>query len=486
MPHPGPAAPLAPDVPRDRPPQTRRATGPAEQVTRTRRITLVWPAVALAAIGVLAISETSHQRSTQALQRLEQRASAMQDVHAVLRNLLDVESSHRGFLLTGRRIYLAPAEQAAAQIRAALTRLEAFHPADAPSQAQLDAMRSRVTARLADLKATVRAHDAGGGRPLATLLARDHPQPMQDLRLLADDLAAAEDVQLAADRRALLDTLRISRIGVNASAALGLLALVMLLRQSSALHALQRRHAQALQDEQACLGAEVARRAADLAALAGHLQTAREDERSRLARDLHDELGAPLLAAQGEVRRLRADLAGAGPQTRQRLDQLAVTIDGGISLKERIVDDLRPAALTHLGLAAALDLQARTFAERGNVHVQTDLRSTPLSEAAQITVYRLVQEALTNIAKYARAAHVRIAMQAAGPPGSPGAGSVRISVEDDGAGFDPTAPRPHAHGLMGMRCRVEAVGGHLALHAAPGRGTRIEATLPALRGHGAD
>jgi signal transduction histidine kinase len=98
----------------------------------------------------------------------------------------------------------------------------------------------------------------------------------------------------------------------------------------------------------------------------------------------------------------------------------------------------------------------------------------PLSDSAQITAYRLVQEALTNIVKYAQAGTVTVRLQARGA-------SALLTVKDDSRGFEPAAPRRSAHGLMGMRYRVEGAQGRLSIRSAPGRGTCIEAELPLLQ-----
>ena len=260
-------------------------------------------------------------------------------------------------------------------------------------------------------------------------------------------------------------------IGITATALLGMLALVMVLRQTATLDAARRRRTEALELEHARLEAEVHRRTEDLTELAKHLQTVREDERSRLARELHDELGALLTAAKLDVARLRRSLGQAAPDTLARLEHLNASLDSGIALKRHIIEDLRPSSLDNLGLACALDIQLREFADRSGVQVHSELQTAALSDSQQITVYRLVQEALTNIAKYAAARNVRVDLRVAGE-------KALVRVTDDGCGFDPRTQRRSAHGLMGMRYRVEAVGGRLAIRSAPGHGTQIQAELP--------
>lgn len=220
------------------------------------------------------------------------------------------------------------------------------------------------------------------------------------------------------------------------------------------------------------LEAEVARRTAQLTELARHLETVREDERARLARDLHDELGALLTSARLDAARIRARLGDTAPEAQERLAHLVQTLDTVVALKRRIIEDLRPSALAHLGLAITLDILAREFAEQTGLQIHCELVPTSLVPAAELTIYRLVQEALNNVAKHAGARQVWITLQAgAGQP-------VLLSVRDDGRGFRPGATGSTSHGLAGMRFRVEAEGGSLAIHSAPGQGTLIRATLP--------
>ena len=141
-------------------------------------------------------------------------------------------------------------------------------------------------------------------------------------------------------------------------------------------------------------------------------------------------------------------------------------------MKRRIIEDLRPSALDNLGLVVALEILTREFAEQSGIAVHNALEPVALEADAELVVFRLVQEAITNIAKYAKARQVWVglAMQA---------NQVHVSVRDDGVGFDAAAQSTSAHGLVGMRFRVEAEGGSLIVQSASGQGTLIRVTLPA-------
>jgi signal transduction histidine kinase len=247
----------------------------------------------------------------------------------------------------------------------------------------------------------------------------------------------------------------------------------MYLRQSATLDRALAQEARRIAGERDRLEQEVAARTAQLRELAQHLQTIREDERSLLARELHDELGALLTAAKLDVARLKSRLgATAGADAAERLTHLNEALNGGIALKRRIIEDLRPSSLNNLGLVAALEILLREFAARSELKVLEKLAPVTVSPAAQLTIYRLVQEGLTNIVKYAKATEVTVGLQ----PSAEG-GAV-ISVRDNGVGFDMSQPRLTRHGLIGMRYRVESDGGTMRLESSPGQGTLIEATLP--------
>ena len=147
------------------------------------------------------------------------------------------------------------------------------------------------------------------------------------------------------------------------------------------------------------------------------------------------------------------------------------TLDRVISLKRRITEDLRPSALIHLGLVAALEIAAREFAQCSGLAVHAELSPVRLSPSAELAVYRLVQEALTNVAKHARARQVWLRLGERGD-------RVEADVRDDGQGFDAQDEGCCAYGLLGMRFRAEAEHGALTLQTAPGQGTRIGVSLP--------
>jgi signal transduction histidine kinase len=212
------------------------------------------------------------------------------------------------------------------------------------------------------------------------------------------------------------------------------------------------------------------------ARLAAWLQRTREEERAALARELHDELGAILTAARLDVAWLAAQPCCHEPAVAMRLAALQRVLTQGIGLKRRIVEDLHPTVLTHLGLVPALEQLLATHGQR--FHGRLDIRldaSISLDGEPALALYRIVQEALTNIHKYAGAETVTVSLRRV-------RGRVELLVRDDGEGFEPTAVGCGHHGLAGMRHRMRAVGGHLDVVSSPGAGTSIRASLPVPAG----
>ena len=438
-----------------------------------RRSVVAFPLAALAALAMFVISEVSYQDATSSLDSLGDRALARSHLHQVAKSLLDAETGQRGYLLSGRPEYLAPYRDAQEGLVSATAWLKNFYAADPTMAGLLRQLNAAVDEKMSELATSIELHDKGADRAWRDLLLSDiGKEKMERVRTLTEQMLAEENAQVATGRKGVYQTLMLNRIGTTAMAAVSLLALFMYLRQTAALERHTEEEARRVESERDSLEAEVTARTRQLKELAQHLQTIREDERSRLARELHDELGALLTAAKLDAARLKSRLGKTTPEVLERLAHLNETLNGGIALKRRIIEDLRPSSLSNLGLVAALEILIREFAQRSELAVAEDFEHVDLNPASQLTVYRLVQEALTNIAKYAKATKVEVTLASLDDE------RVRIAVRDNGVGFDSGVQRSATHGLIGMRYRVEAEGGSMRLVSAPGEGTLIEAILP--------
>lgn len=399
----------------------------------------------------------------------ETRSTAMR-LH---RLLLQAESAQRGFLLTRRDAYRAPFESTMEEAGRTLARLQGIaqrRPADAqPLRPLIEIAERKAT----EMREVLRLVDRGDRDAAMALLMTDiGREQMEQLGRLAqavvDDRTLAEQADaLERDR-----VMHATRVAIDLLVLACLAALFLLVRQVREQERERRAAVAALQAERDKLGDAVDARTAELSTLAHHLQSVREDERSLLARELHDELGGLLTAAKLDLARIRSRLGpDTPPELAERVAHLGRTLDAGIALKRRIIEDLRPSSLDNLGLVPALGILCSEWSARTEVPVETELQEVALPAERALVVYRLVQEALTNIAKYARARHVRLGLGMRD-------GRVRLRIADDGDGFDP-AHATAGHGLAGMRFRLQSVGGTLALRSSPGAGTAIEAELPA-------
>ena len=213
-----------------------------------------------------------------------------------------------------------------------------------------------------------------------------------------------------------------------------------------------------------------------LRGLSERLVEAREDERRRIARELHDELGQRLTALKLELASLKA-----GSRTpAARVGAMLEMLDDTVASVRRISADLRPLMLDDLGLNAAIEWLARDVARRTGIEVAVQLEDSDpkLDDRATIALYRMVQEALTNVARHARATEVQVAVRER-------EGFLTLTVHDNGSGFaEPAARKQGSFGLMGMRERALMLGGEMQIDNPPEGGARITVRLPA--GDGAD
>ena len=429
----------------------------------------------LAAMVLVGINETGHMRSQDAVEQLAQGLTTRSDVNKLLQSMLDAETGQRGYLLTGNETYLEPYDKAVATVQTNLDSLRMQFMASPEDMQEFALLSRQISRKLAEMELSLRLRRQGNEDAWKFILNTDvGKEHMEAIRQHAQELIARSDQRLQQGREQIEQSLMLSRIGIATVTAIGLLAFYMYLRQTQAVQTVNLREQEVLERERDRLEGLVRDRTATLSELANHLQQVREEERGHLARELHDELGALLTAAKLDVARLKSKIDATAPDVSERLKHLTETLNSGIALKRRIIEDLRPSSLSNLGLTAALEILTREYAERAGIDVETSLEPVQLPDAAQLTVYRMVQEALTNIGKYAKASKVLVSVH--GYPTH-----VAVQVRDDGVGFDPGSVRPTSHGLAGMRHRVEAAGGRLTLTSRPGNGTLLSAVLPLPR-----
>ena len=202
---------------------------------------------------------------------------------------------------------------------------------------------------------------------------------------------------------------------------------------------------------------------------------AEEEERKRVAGEIHDRMGRQLFELYYGIDRCRETLATTDPAAHAQLARLSIDARACSDEIRALMNALRPPVLDDFGFTEALREYAASVEEQGDITVALDLDEHVRSTRAEVnvTLFRILQEAVANVRKHAAAHRVSIAFHRADPE------RLRLVVRDDGRGFDPTSPSRGHFGLLYMRERAEACGGVLAITSAPGCGTEIQVTVPA-------
>jgi len=221
------------------------------------------------------------------------------------------------------------------------------------------------------------------------------------------------------------------------------------------------------------------RRHADLHAVSESLERRIEEDRRRIARELHDELGQSMTAAKINLGLLRDLTRGGDPEVRRVIRETEGVVLRTIAETRRIAMDLRPSMLDELGLVPALRWYSDTFSRRTGIGVQllANGNGGPADKDLNTLLFRFFQEALTNVARHARARRVRLGLKGHN-------GSIRALVSDDGVGLGQAGSAHQGLGLIGMRERIERAGGALRIQSRPGRGTRLMVQIPMAEADG--
>lgn len=212
--------------------------------------------------------------------------------------------------------------------------------------------------------------------------------------------------------------------------------------------------------------------------LSAYLETVREEERTRIAREIHDELGSLLVALKMDVNWLEKRVADRLPLA-AKCEGMGALIDTAVDKVGRIITDLRPSILDHQGLWAALEWQAQEWLEsaelEADIQVHVAAGVAPPEGGSAIAVFRIFQELLSNIARHAKARRVGIRIVVDAPPEP----VLYLDVRDDGVGTTAEALNdPRSYGVMGMRERAAHFGGRLTIDSAPGHGTLVRLVMP--------
>ena len=390
--------------------------------------------------------------------------------------VLDAESSLRGYFISNTETYLGPSRTATAEIDKELHELQNLL-AGSPSQLKnLAQLKTLIRRKMTTLDESINVYKQGGLADIVNIArVSDERATMDEIRLQVVIMVREQNEALAAGSAAFYREYQkavLLGIGINGLAILVLIMFYRLVRRSFRNRAAVEF---ALQNANDTLESTVAKRTEQLSVLSRHLISVNEVEKARLARELHDELGANLTAISMDLGAVTQQLAHTKPELAAQLRRAKATLLETVELKRRIVEDLRPSLLDNLGLCAAIESYCEDFARMGSVRCETDVDIQVDNREATLTIalFRIVQESLTNIMKYASAAVVTVSLKR-------NETGLVLRVIDDGVGIAEDAlQKPMSHGLLGMRERALLLGGTLTVRPGPGgRGTCVEALIP--------
>ncbi|QJR13459.1 CHASE3 domain-containing protein [Usitatibacter palustris] len=433
--------------------------------------------VALLVTGaILFVSEMSYRTFSQTRGEITQAMAFQARLMELEKTIYEAQAAQRGFLLSHRPEYMDAVKASIAASRPVREQLRDLLP-DKPTRERLADLNELVTLKISDLELSLERATGGDMEGAREFVESDK----------ARDLAAKLRVSFGTVQRAATEivhqrtqrweeAMESSRTGLLAVVALNatLIALLalLLIRDTRRARMIEYVHL-TMADK---MKREVADRTAQLSSLSEFLQTQAEMEKARLARELHDELGGILTPAKMDVNWLEGRL-GDDKEVATRLERLTRLLDSGIDVKRRIIENLRPSLLDHLGLAAAVKWHVDETCKSANLdcHMQITDALERLPPDVEIALYRVVQESLTNVIRHAQAKRVDLLVERT-PEG------VIVELKDDGIGIaDIEAAYRKSYGIGGNRQRLSGLGGIVDIKSGTGKGTQVRAFVPLAR-----
>jgi signal transduction histidine kinase len=441
----------------------------------TMKILAILPVLLIAfLIGLFFLASAGQTRLNTANERVHATQLRQQSLIEFAALVTNAESAQRGYLLTGEGSYLQPYGEAVSKIGPALDRLHQTYGRDGNGDMfqKLSLLTGKKLGELADSVALYKKRNTSFAvNAIGTDIGK---RTMDEIVVIVGGMQADETLELARAtsqwRRDFRFWRWVAAVGAVFNIALVVLATSLVLgdmRRRSRLNI-------NLQDQKLQLERQVEARTQQLTALSTHLQGVSEQEKSALARELHDELGGLLVAARMDLSWLQQRLPTSDPSIEQRFKRIHESLSAGVDLKRRVVEELRPTLLDNMGLYTALRWQFKETCRRIGLRCTESIPETELKfkPDASIGVFRVAQEALTNILKHADAKSADLSIEVQSD-------IFELRVRDDGKGLPATRLDNHtSHGIASMRHRVAGLGGTLEVANAAGGGTLVTARFP--------
>jgi signal transduction histidine kinase len=445
-----------------------------------RSLPLVQTLLCAVCVFILVLNGVSLVRNLDGLKAANARQAQADRVNTRLQyvNLLvtDADSGLRGYFLSGSDTYLGPLRTADRELDGQFGILKELL-ADNPSQSKnLAQLQTLVRRRVGLMHEALEVYRHGGLQDIVAIARSQEDQVhMDEIRLQVVVMTGEQNDTLAARGAAFYDQYRRAAmlgLGINLAAIAVLVLFYQLIRRGFGLRLAAERALQQTNDQLETL---VGARTEQLSVLSRHLISVSEEEKARLARELHDEMGANLTAIGMYLASVGEQLKDTHPEHAAALGCARATLVETVQLKRRIIEDLRPSLLDNLGLAAALQSYCEDFARatRLDCEALVDAAADSAGPMQAIALFRIAQESLNNVAKYAQARHVVVHLAREGD-------GLALEVSDDGVGIPPDAMRrAKSHGLLGMRERALLLGGTLKVErGVNGVGTSVQAWVP--------
>lgn len=424
------------------------------------------------------VAESGYKRIHQAGQVISAAEERQALITRYLRLVLDAESAQRGFLLSQDPKYLRGFDPAVRALDPLLDRLiaEMQDSGLAEDATRAQGLRSITGKKVGEMQTSLRLYGEIGRDASLQLLNTDiGSRAMTDLRHELRALWDLELDRLTAARASSERDLQTSRILLGAASFLSLLLVVLVGALLGRDMRRREQEARVLGERNRELDRTVQQRTAMLFHLSSSLQKVAEREKAALARELHDELGGILVATKIDVSWLRKRVDDGSDAGKLRWERVLKSMDDGLSLKRRVIENLRPTLLDNIGLIAALQWLVDESLRRQGITCEEQYPETipDLSPDSRIAIFRAVQECLMNIVKHAKARAVLLQVSVEDD-------RLVVVVRDDGRGIDEgRIETAQSHGILGMRHRIESLDGTLAIRSlGTNVGTECRFVLP--------
>lgn len=439
------------------------------------RISIALTGAIFAAGAIFVATELSSVKTGKDFSHIVLTTDISSKLSALVGLALEAEASQRGYLLTDREDYIDTYNEVVPKINPLVMEMrdDYIRLGDRSMLNEFSDMAVTLREKLAELELTRTLAQRGKRQVAQELVLTGIGKEMADLlRTKARALQARHSAKIREAIELRQSSQDRSRTAMGIVTGVNMLLLVVFALWLRRDWLAQDQKQRDLEQQQTILDKLVVERTQELEVLASHLQQVSEREKARIARELHDELGALLTASKMDVSWVRQHLTPEQAELGDRLDRASKNLIDCVHAKRRVIENLVPSTLATFGLVIALREFSTAMQDAAGWALELDLPNDDIvfPNDVAIALFRIVQESINNIAKYANAKTVWLRLRC-------DRDTISLEVEDDGVGFNPAKVRPDSHGLAGMRQRMVGLRGTLKVNTEVGQGTRVSARL---------